>query len=38
MTEPEFNTDLLDDVVLALLCFNGRETEFGAHSTWKSLP
>jgi hypothetical protein len=38
MAKPEFNTDLLDDLVLALLWFNGSETEFGAHSAWKSLP
>ncbi|MEP7186647.1 MAG: DUF6429 family protein [Rhodanobacter sp.] len=38
MSEPEFNTDLLDDVVLALLWFNGNETEFGGHTAWKSLP
>jgi hypothetical protein len=38
MSEPEFNTDLLDDVVLALLWFNGSETEFGGYTAWKSLP
>lgn len=38
MSEPEFNADLLDDVVLALLWFNGSETEFGGHTAWKSLP
>jgi hypothetical protein len=32
MSEPEFNTDLLDDVVLALLWFNGSETEFGGYT------
>ena len=38
MPEPEFNLDRLDDLVLALLWFNGSETEFGGHSAWKSLP
>jgi hypothetical protein len=38
MTEPDFNTDLLDDLILALLWYNGSETKFGAHSAWKSLP
>ena len=30
MSASEFNTDLLDDLVLALLWFNGSETKFGA--------
>lgn len=38
MSAPEFNPDLLDDLVLALLWFNGSETRFGGHSAWKSLP
>jgi len=38
MTDRAFNTDLLDDLVLALLWFNSSETEFGSHSAWKSLP
>lgn len=38
MTKPEFNTNLLDDVVLALLWFNGSDTKSGGHSAWKSLP
>ena len=38
MSEPDFNTNLLDDVVLALLWFNGSDTPFGGHSAWKSLP
>ena len=32
MSTPEFDTDLLDDLVLALLWFNGSETKFGAHN------
>lgn len=38
MPTSELNTDLLDDVVLALLWFNGSEGKFGGHSAWKSLP
>jgi hypothetical protein len=38
MSESDFNTDLLDDLVLALLWFNGSEAKFGGHTAWKSLP
>lgn len=37
-SEPEFNTDLLDDPVRALLWFNGSTTKIGGHAAWKSRP
>ena len=38
MSTSRFNTELFDDVVLALLWFNSSEGKFGGHSAWKSLP
>ena len=38
MSTSEFNTNLLDELVLALLWFNGSETKFGARSALKFLP
>ena len=38
MSDDTFDTDRLDDVVLALLWANSFEEKFGGHRAWKSLP